>query len=35
MKKLITTNLYRNAGVYAIYAVGCIILLLQVRSIFA
>lgn len=35
MKKNLTSNLYRNAGVYAIYAAGLIILLLQFRSIFA
>ncbi len=35
MKRNLTSNLYRNAGVYAIYAAGLIILLLQFRSIFA
>lgn len=35
MKKNLTSNLYRNAGVYAIYAAGLVILLLQFRSIFA
>lgn len=35
MKRNLTSNLYRNAGVYAIYAAGQIILLLQFRSIFA
>ncbi len=35
MKQNLTSNLYRNAGVYAIYAAGLIILVLQFRSIFA
>lgn len=35
MKKNMTTDLYRNAGIYAIYAAGVVILLLQFRSIFA
>lgn len=35
MKKNLTYNLYHKAGVYAIYAAGLIILMLQFRSIFA
>lgn len=35
MKRNMTSDLYRKAGIYAIYAFGLIILLLQFRSIFA
>ncbi len=35
MKKNLTSDLYQNAGIYAIYAVGLLILALQLRSIFA
>lgn len=35
MKKNVTTDLSRKAGLFAVYAAGLIILLLQIRSIFA
>lgn len=35
MKTGTTTDLRRNIGLYAVYAAGILILLLQIRSIFA